>query len=779
MSPQRKNSGSGGWKRPPNSLFPDLPAPLLKSAAREASRKPKRRRNPAPAVIPESPPPPTGTGGGSSDNGGRAGLRRRAVVGAVLIGVWAALILGQLVQIQVLDHETMVRRADSQHHHELTIPPFRGRIYDRNGRPLALTVAVDSVYVVPPDYSAAAIPEAADRLSACLAVPKALVERRLRRASRFSWLKRKATVEQVACAQGTGFPVGTIEEYGRFYPGAELAAHVLGFVGADNDGLGGIEFALDQVLRGEPGRRTVWTDGRRTGRGSRVVRESRPGADIELTIDSYLQAVAEQELERAVAEYSATSGAVILVEPLTGEVLAMAGAPSFDPNRAREVPLATLANRTITDPYEPGSVFKIFTAAAALEEGVTDEEEEFDTFEGSYRIGARVVRDWKPLGLLTFAGVIQQSSNIGTLQVAARLGPETLRGYLDAFGFGEPTGLPLGAESRGIVPGKGVWRPIRLATVSFGQGIAVTPVQLIQGVNAIATGGVRLPLRLIRRIGGEAQPLKDGQRVVSPMTAARVGQLLAGVVQEGTGGNAAVDGFSIAGKTGTAQKAEPGGYSATDYTVSFAGFAPARNPLFTGLVILDVQKPNHSGAGAARVFGRIADRVLWRYRRTGWGTERLVSSGRGVRQIGSKHLGRKRPGRMAPASPGYEAPAGQDLAARDLVAMRVRNAAAAGPQTPEGALVAGAAERPPAGKRPRAVVDHLPSPGRPAGVVIPASLPSGATESRDGATESPGGAAASGAAPAGSENGPAEADPAAGAPSLEEPSAGNHGRHPE
>ena len=238
---------------------------------------------------------------------------------------------------------------------------------------------------------------------------------------------------------------------------------------------------LTGVLRGEPGRRTVWTDGRRTGRGSRVVRESRPGADIELTIDSYLQAVAEEELARAVAEIPASSGAVILVEPQTGEVLAMASAPSFDPNRAREFPLATLANRSITDPYEPGSVFKIFTAAAALEEGVTDEEEEFETFDGTYRIGRRIVRDWKPLGPLTFAGVIEQSSNIGTLQVADRLGSETLHGYLHAFGFGEPTGLPLGAESRGIVPERGAWRPIRLATVSFGHGIAVTPVPAHSG----------------------------------------------------------------------------------------------------------------------------------------------------------------------------------------------------------------------------------------------------------------------------------------------------------
>lgn len=767
MSPRRRNAGSGGWKPPPNSLFPDLPAPLFRSGTRAPSPTTKRRREPAPAAPSETTERPDRTG--APANGGGASLRRRVMVGVVLIGVWGALILGQLVQIQILDHETMVRRAASQHHHELTIPPFRGRIYDRNGRPLALTVAVDSVYAVPPDYAAATIPEAAGRLAACLDVPTALVESRLRRASRFSWLKRRATAEQVACARETGFPVGTIEEFGRFYPGGELGAHVVGFVGADGDGLGGIEFALDGFLRGEPGRRTVWTDGRRTERDSRVVRESRPGADVELTIDSYLQAVAEEELERAVTELSATSGAVILVEPLTGEILAMASAPSFDPNRARQFPQATLANRSITNPYEPGSVFKIFTAAAALEEGVTDEDEEFDTFNGRYRIGRRIVRDWKPLGPLTFAGVIQHSSNIGTLQVAWRLGSQTLREYLDAFGFGEPTGLPFGAESRGIVPGMGVWRPIRLATVSFGQGIAVTPVQLVQGVNTIATGGVRLPLRLIRRIDGETQPSEEGQRVVSPMTAARVGQLLAGVVQEGTGGNAAVDGFTIAGKTGTAQKAAPGGYSETDYTASFAGFAPARKPLFTGVVILDVQKPHHSGAGAATVFGKIAERALWRHRRTGWGTERLVASRRGIRQLaGGRSAG------IASASWRGRPPASTALPARDRIASRLRDADEAGQRTPGNVLLAGVAASSPPGSgadrnTPETAANSGLRSGPETGRVIADSIPSVEADlPRDGAPAD--------GLPA---NGPeSEADPEAGAPPPLEPSAESRERRP-
>ena len=379
---------------------------------------------------------------------------------------------------------------------------------------------------------------------------------------------------------------------------------------------------------------------------------------------------------------------------------------------------------------------------------MTDEEEEFETFDGSYRIGGRIVRDWKPLGPLTFAGVIHHSSNIGTLQVADRLGSETLHGYLDAFGFGEPTGLPLGAESRGIVPATGVWRPIRLATVSFGHGIAVTPVQLVQGVNTVATGGVRRPLRLIREIGGEVQPPEDGLQVISPMTAARVGQLLAGAVLEGTGANAAVDGFSIAGKTGTAQKAEPGGYSENDYTASFAGFAPARNPLFTGVVILDVQRPNHSGTGAAAVFGKIAERVLWRYGRTGWGTERLVSPGRKVRQ-----LARRRGGRLASALSDSSAAAGPGAPARDVVASRLRMAEVSDPAAAGTTLIAGAAATP---STPRE---------RPARSAIPEPLPPGAAGSPEDGSARDGGAAATGRE--------------TGAPSAQQPSAGNHESRPQ
>ena len=737
----------------PPSLFPGVPTPPPRRTAAQRRRgrgrpanttattpetlpqtadrrPPKRRRDRRQAAArpkpPRFPPPPGANGADEAAEARRtAQARRRIMVGVGLLAVWGALIGGRLVQTQVFHHEAMLRQAAGQHRHGLTIPPFRGEISDRNGRPLAVTVPAESVYASPPDYADLDLREAAAALAACLDRAPAHLERRLRRKSQFSWLRRKAGPEQAACARESGYPVGIVEEYRRAYPAGSQAAHLIGYVGVDGNGLGGAEHALDALIRGEPGRRTVWTDGRRTGHRSRVEEPSRPGADVRLTIDLRAQAIAEEELLRGVAEIGAVGGAVVLLESATGEVLALAGAPTFDPNRYGEFPAAALRNQAFTDPYEPGSVFKIVTAAAALEEGVTHEEERFETHGGQVRVGNRTVRDWKPLGPLTFAGVIRRSSNIGTLQVARRLGSRTLRRYIRAFGFGEPTGLGGSGESRGIVPAGGVWRPIRLATVSFGQGIAVTPAQMAQAVNAIANDGVRLPLRLTRALGGEPQPFRPGVRVVRPETAARVRALLAGVVAEGTGRNAGVAGFAVAGKTGTAQKAVPGGYSETDYLSSFAGFAPAERPLFTAVVILDTKKPNHSGAHAARVFGRIASRLLWRYRRTGRDTPVLVAGaapayGGGGGVPGGQYLPVAAVSGDAPGA-GFGTAFGRangPVAARDAVAALLRGGS---PGRREAAPLVAAASRT-ADDRPADRSPTTPDPGPATGSTPPGDL---------------------------------------------------------
>lgn len=673
----------------PASLFPGVPAPAPARPRRKARRRrtdreapgdrapaatAKRRKQrraatqrPAPARFPPPPNKPDPAAAART-----AQTRRRIMVGVGLLAVWGAVIGGRLVQTQVFHHDQMLAQAANQHHHRLTIPPFRGAITDRNGRPLALTVAAESVYAEPPNYRGGDLREAAAALAACLDRAPAHIERRLRRPSEFSWLRRKASREQAACARESGHPVGVIEEYTRAYPGGALAAHLIGYVGVDGNGLGGIEHALDGRIRGEPGRRTVWTDGRRTGRRSRVDEAPRPGADVRLTVDLRAQAIAEDELARGVEETGARGGVAILLESATGEVLALAGLPAFDPNHYGSFPRAALRNQAVTDPYEPGSVFKIVTAAAALEEGVTYEEEPFDTRDGRYAVGNRIVRDWQPLGPLTFAGVIRRSSNIGTLQVAARLGSRRLLRYIRAFGFGAPTGIGGPGESRGIVPAAGKWRPIRLATVSFGQGIAVTPAQMAQAVNVIAAGGVRIPLRLTREVGGEPAAFARGERVVSEATAARMRRLLAGVVSDGTGRSAGVAGFEIAGKTGTAQKAVPGGYSETDYIASFAGFAPAERPVFTAVVLLDTSQPNHSGANAARVFGRIAARMLRRYRKAPAETPVLVARAAPTAPAGAEGAGTPWPLRRASAGGFGNAGPAAPRSIRETVAAALR-----------------------------------------------------------------------------------------------------------
>ncbi len=553
-------------------------------------------------------------------------LRTRILLVTGLLALWGALLGGRLFQVQVLEREEMVARAVRQREQRMTIPPRRGEIFDRKGRPLAMSILRDSLYAVPEDYPEEDIPEASRVLADCLGVSSSRIARALGRDSQFSWIKRRATAGESDCARQSGYPVAVIQEYGRAWPSGRLGAQLLGFVGSENNGLGGIESVWDEAMRGEPGVRWLATDGRRASHRSRIETAPRPGQDLELTMDASIQAILEEELARGIEEIGASGGAVILVETRTGEILGMASAPSFHPGRYQDVPAAHRANRTITEPYEPGSVFKVISHAAALNEGVTHELEEFDTGAGWQAVGRRVIHDWKPLGVLTLEEVFARSSNIGTLRVAQRLGSRVLGRYIEAFGFGDRTDLGLAGESRGIVPRPGNWRPIRLATVSFGQGIAVTAAQMVQAVNVLANGGMRIPLSLVRSAGGVPVAPKPGERVVTEATAARMAAMMERVVETGTGGAAAVPGFRIAGKTGTAQKAVPGGYSETAYTSSFAGFAPVDQPVFSAVVILDAEKPRHSGAFAARVFQRIATRVLWRSRRPGSHVKRIVHS---------------------------------------------------------------------------------------------------------------------------------------------------------
>ena len=545
-----------------------------------------------------------------------ARARFRVTLLALLSTLWVGGLVGRLVYLQIFLRSTLQERAEIQQSHTMKLDPTRGTIYDRNGRPLAVSVGVESVYAVPraiddPDRTASA-------LAHCLPVEAGDLAVRLRSDKSFLWVDRKVDPLAAHCVRDLGFSaVGFLPETRRFYPKRRLAAHVLGYVGMDNEGMSGIEYALEEEIRGEHGQQIIWTDARNRPAASRVEKGTQPGRSIFLTLDETLQYIAETELEKAVGESGSKSGVAILLRPETGEILAMAAVPGFNPNRYGDYPAGHWRNRSVTDAYEPGSTFKIISAAAALEEGVVSEDERIDCGRGEILVGERIIRDHKVFDVLTFREVLKESSNVGMIRIGQRLGAERLERYVRAFGFGETTGVGLSAESRGIVRDVSQWRPQTLAAISFGQEIAVTPLQMVAAVNAVAASGYLMRPILVREIRSPiGEPLRRSspspvRRVISMETAARLTDLMVGVVESGTGTRAAIPGFTVAGKTGTAQKAAPGGgYSKTDYVASFAGFAPARAPELTALVVLDSPQGDHSGARAAAVFARIVERSL-------------------------------------------------------------------------------------------------------------------------------------------------------------------------
>ena len=544
-------------------------------------------------------------------------VRLRLLLLGLLAVLWILAIGTRLVYLQVVARDSLRERAELQQQHTLRVDSTRGTIYDRHGRELAMSAEMQSVYAVPTRFDEPRASAAAKKLSRCFGVRETTVRDRLRSDRSFVWLRRKARPSEVRCVRELDLDgVDFLPESRRFYPKRQVVAHVLGYVGMDNEGMSGVEYALEEQIRGVPGRRMIWTDARKRVMASRVDRASEPGRAVYLTIDENLQLIVEDELAQALDHSGASGGIAIVMKPQTGEILAMAAAPSFNPNRYGDYPASSWRNRAVTDAYEPGSTFKIVTAAAALEEQVTSEDERIDCGRGAITVGERLIRDHRSFDVLTFREVLEKSSNVGMIRVGQRLGKERLERYIRAFGFGETTGVELRGESRGILRASGSWGPVTLASISFGQEIAVTPLQMIVAANAIASSGYLMRPRLLLAVAEsdgsvrrqlEPEPVR---RVFSARTAERLTELLTGVVERGTGQRARVAGFPVAGKTGTAQKAVAGGYSKTDYIASFVGFVPAERPELTGLVILDSPRGDHSGARAAAVFGRIMKRAL-------------------------------------------------------------------------------------------------------------------------------------------------------------------------
>ena len=546
-------------------------------------------------------------------------LRRRLLVGAGVLALWVVGIEARLLVLQVGQHEELVARADRQHMQTQTSPAKRGEIYDRHGRLLAYSVDADTVYAVPTeiDDPAAAAAALCDALEDCSSKDHDQLLDRLSRPRAFVYVKRRVAPIEAKRVAALGLDgIGFMRESKRYYPNRELAAHLLGYVGVDNVGLHGIEATYDKTVRGREGTLLVQTDARRHA-FSRLERPPTTGASIELTLDEHLQYVAERELKAGVAAARADGGTVVVMNPHTGEILAMASWPTFNPNQYNLATEVARRNRAVQDLYEPGSTFKLVTASAAIEEGVVFPDDLIDVSAGMIKFpGRKPITDMHRYGVLSFTDVIVKSSNVGAIKVGLRLGAERLGLYIRRFGFGTPSSPDFPGESPGIV-----WAPSRLndsalASVSMGYQIGVTPLQMAAAASAVANGGTLFEPHLVRAVikGGVRSLVrpKEVRRAILPETAATLTTIMESVVERGTGTRAKLASFEVAGKTGTADKLVNGRYSASQQNVSFVGFVPARDPVLTVVVMIDSPRVGGDTGGviAAPVFQRIADASL-------------------------------------------------------------------------------------------------------------------------------------------------------------------------
>ncbi|HYO13203.1 MAG TPA: penicillin-binding protein 2 [Thermoanaerobaculia bacterium] len=547
-------------------------------------------------------------------------MKRRLLFVVAGGAIWVALIGARLYQLQVVRYDHYAGKAERQQQRVVTLDPPRGTIYDAQGRELAVSVQVDSAYAVPPEIEdPAAAAQAIAGIVPGLDVKK--LTRQLASDREFVWVARKLDPPVAAAVRRLDLEgLYFLPESKRYYPMRELASQILGYVGTDNHGLAGLELLYDEQVAGKPVIRTVLRDARR---GTVVSPElsfadPEPGADLHLTLDAAVQHVVERELARAVEERGASRGIAVFLDPRTGGVLAMASYPGFDPNEFGKYPSSRWRNRAIGDVYEPGSTFKVITAAAALGSGLVRAEDEFDCEMGGVVVYGKLIRDHKPFGRLTFAEVLAKSSNVGVIKAALLMGDERLYSAVRGFGFGEPTGIDLPGESGGIVHPLERWNNRAKAYVSFGQGISVTPLQLARAIAAIANEGSLLKPHVVAAMGrgGSLVPtypeLPVTGRPISPQTARELKRLLEGVVMTGTGKAAGVPGYRVAGKTGTAQIPVAGGYHRSHYLPSFVGFAPADRPAIVGVVAIAEPKgfAYHGGQVAAPVFGAVARQVL-------------------------------------------------------------------------------------------------------------------------------------------------------------------------
>ena len=560
----------------------------------------------------------------------------------IRIGVLAALTVAAAVwighglyQIQVVRADELRAIATAQHDKKITVEGPRGAILDREGRELAVSVETDSLYVHPHHLSDEERKFLQRELPSILELPSKYIRQQLNSDSSFAWLRRRIDPKMATRVRALALPplqgeseprplafdgtaaLGFEREAKRFYPKGSLGVHVVGFSNIDQVGVEGLEMIYQETLHATPTTFLSQRDPLNRPFRQLLERAGQDAEDLILTIDATLQHFAEQELLRGLRKTGAHSGSVVLMDPSTGEILALANAPTANPNKYGTASASQRRNRAVCDVFEPGSTFKIVSAAALLDLGRVRPEEAIDCEKGAILVAGTVIRDHHAYSTLSFRQVLEKSSNIGILKAMRRVKDEEFYSYIRAFGFGEKTGLGLPGESKGILHAPNTWSRLSKSSLSFGHELAVTPVQMVSAFATIANGGERIAPHLVlgkRTSEGKflPQPEADRRRVIRTDTARRLTDLLEGVVVRGTASEARLEGYSLAGKTGTAQKAIRGGYSQTEYYASFGGFAPLYSPKLAGIVVLDTPRgPRHQGGSAAApIFQRIFERSL-------------------------------------------------------------------------------------------------------------------------------------------------------------------------
>jgi len=548
----------------------------------------------------------------------KQGLRLRLVLLCVLVAAMAAGIGARLWQLQVRETDQFAARAERQHQSRIAVPARRGAILDREGRELAVSLKTESLYVHPREVDDAE--SFAERLAAVIDVPGRELQAQLQSDKPFAYLRRFLDADMAAEVRALDLPYPTFgfePEPKRSYPRGKLAVHVVGYATIDGDGVEGIELTFDETLKGDPTVYLVLQDARHGGVRQLVRSPAKQPHDVLLTLDLVLQHLVERELELAMRETGALAATGVLLDPATGQVLALANRPAADPNHYGQAHESERINRALVHFYEPGSTFKFVPMAAALEVGGLRSTERVFCENGVYTAGGRTIRDISPYGRLTPRQILEKSSNIGMVKITARLEPGELHEAISNFGFGARTGIELPGESLGLVRPVEKWSSFSQDSLAFGQEVAVTAIQMTSGLSVLANDGVRIAPRVVlgtRDPEGRVQLLRapTPERVVTDGTAAELRGMLESVIETGTGTRASVWGYRMAGKSGTAQKAIDGEYSDTHYVASFGGFGPLSEPRLVGLVVLDSPrgKQHQGGRVAAPVFGRIMNEAL-------------------------------------------------------------------------------------------------------------------------------------------------------------------------